>query len=114
MWSIIGGLYYVTFCFVLYRLLLLNADSWMRPLTITLVLFMLTVNAMANYVIFRAKDLHLNFILCALAPLPDFALLVCLVQLDSLAACSLTPYLVYRIYSIWWCYAIWKMNRTTT
>lgn len=113
-WSIIGGLYYVTFCFVLYRLLLLNADSWMRPLTITLVLFMLTVNAMANYVIFRAKDLHLNFILCALAPLPDFALLVCLVQLDSLAACSLTPYLVYRIYSIWWCYAIWKMNRTTT
>jgi len=84
----------------------------MRPFTITLVLFMLTVNALANYVIFRANNFHLNFILCALAPLPDVALLVCLVQLDSLAAWSLTPYLLYRTYSVWWCYAIWKRNRT--
>jgi len=111
LWSIIGGLYYVTFGFVLYRLLLLNAGSWIRPFTITLVLFMLTVNALANYVIFRARNLHLNFILCAVAPLVDVTLLICLVQLDSVAAWSLTPYLLYRIYSVWWCYAIWKMNR---
>jgi len=112
LWSIIGGLYYIVFCFVLYRLFLLNSDSSLRVFTITLVLFMLMVNALANYVIFRAKNLQLNFILCALAPLVDVALLLCLVQLDSLAAWSLTPYLLYRIYSVWWCNAIWKMNRT--
>ena len=114
LWSITGGLYYVTFCFVLSRLLLLHADSWIRPFTITLVLIMLTVNALANYVIFRAKNLHLNFILCALAPLVDVALFICLVQLDSLAAWSLTPYLLYRIYSVWWCYAIWESNQTAS
>lgn len=114
LWSIIGGLYYVIFCFVLYRLLLLKDDSRTRPFTITLVLFMLLVNALANYVIFRAKNLRLNFILCALAPLVDVALLISLVRLDSLAAWSLTPYLLYRIYSVWWCHAIWERNRTTS
>jgi tryptophan-rich sensory protein len=75
---------------------------------------MLIVNALANYVIFRAKNLHLSFLLCALAPLADVALLMCLVQLDSLAAWSLTPYLLYRIFSVWWSYAIWKMNQTAS
>jgi tryptophan-rich sensory protein len=112
LWSIIGGLYYIIFCFVLYRLLQSTSDSRIQPLTIALVLFMLIVNALANYVIFRAKNLYLNFILCALAPVVDVALLICLIRLDSLAAWSLTPYLLYRIYSVWWCYEIWRMNRT--
>src|SRR5947199_10108023 len=30
LWSIIGGLYYVIFCFVLYRLLRLGSDSVLR------------------------------------------------------------------------------------
>jgi tryptophan-rich sensory protein len=110
LWSVIGGLYYITFCFVLYRLLVLNSDSWIRPFTIILVLFMMTLNALVNYVIFRAKNLHLNLIVTALFPVMDLSLLICLLQLDNWAAWPLIPYMFYRIYSIWWCYSIWKMN----
>ena len=110
LWSIIGGLYYVIFCFVLFRLLQLDGRSVLRTAAFALVLLMMIVNALANYVIFRAKNLHLNFIIGALFPLMDVMLLICLVQLDTLAAWSLIPYLLYRIYAVWWCYGLWKLN----
>jgi tryptophan-rich sensory protein len=109
-WSIIGGLYYLIFCFVLYRLLRLDSDSALRPFALTLILFMMIVNALANYIIFRAQNLRLNFIVGALFPVMDITLFICLVQLDKMAAWSLIPYLLYRIYAVWWCYGLWKMN----
>jgi tryptophan-rich sensory protein len=109
-WSIIGGLYYVIFWFVLYRLFRLDSDSVLRGAAITLILFMMVVNALANYIIFRAQNLRLNFIVGALWPLMDIALLICLVQLDKVAAWALVPYLIYRIYGVWWGYALWKLN----
>src|SRR5918997_1299729 len=59
LWSIIGGLYYLIFCFVLYRLLRLDSDSALRPAALALILFMMVVNALTNYVIFRAQNLRL-------------------------------------------------------
>lgn len=109
-WSIIGGLYYLTFCIVLYRLLRLDSDSELKPLALTLILFMMIVNALANYIIFRARNLRLNFIVGALFPVMDIALFICLVQLDKVAAWTLIPYLLYRIYAVWWCYGLWKIN----
>jgi len=32
----------------------------------------------------------------------DLALLICLIQLDKVAAWALVPYLLYRLYSLWW------------
>src|SRR5688500_18338105 len=52
LWSIIGGIYYLVFWFVLYRLLKLNFHSQVRTLAIALICFMMVVNALANYVIF--------------------------------------------------------------
>ena len=109
-WSIIGGLYYLIFCFVLYRLLRLDSDSTLRPLALTLILFMMIVNALANYIIFRAQNLRLNFIVGALFPIMDIALFICLIRLDRIAAWSLIPYLLYRIYAVWWGYSLWKIN----
>ena len=109
-WSIIGGLYYLIFCFVLYRLLRLNSDSALRPSALALILFMMIVNALANYIIFRARNLRLNFVVGALFPVMDIALFLCVVQLDQIAAWSLIPYLLYRIYAVWWCYGLWKVN----
>jgi tryptophan-rich sensory protein len=110
LWSIIGGLYYLIFCFVLYRLLRLNSDSALRPSALALILFMMIVNALANYIIFRARNLRLNFVVGALFPVMDIALFLCVVQLDQIAAWSLIPYLLYRIYAVWWCYGLWKVN----
>lgn len=109
-WTIIGVLYYVIFCFVLYRLLRLDNDSALRDVALALVLFMLAVNALTNYVIFRSRNLRLSFIIGALFPILDVSLFLCLIQLDSSAVWSLIPYLIYRIYGVWWGYALWKIN----
>ena len=43
-------------------------------------------------------------------PVLDIALFTCLIRLDELAAWSMIPYLLYRIYAVWWGYRIWKAN----
>lgn len=108
-WSIIGGVYYLIFGFVTYRLLRLDG-SMLRSSALALVLFMMTVNALTNYIIFRARNLRLSFIVGCLFPVMDITLLLCLIQLDRLAAWSLVPYLIYRVYAVWWGYALWKLD----
>lgn len=110
LWSIIGGLYYIIFCFVIYRLLRLGNDSSLWYASLMLILFMMLVNALTNYIIFRAQNLRLSFIIGNLFPIMDITLFICLVQLDKVAAWSLIPYLIYRIYALWWGYGLWKLN----
>ena len=109
-WGIIGGLYYLIFWFVLYRLLRLDSDSALRGAALALLLFMMVVNALTNYVIFRARNLRLSFIIGNLFPIMDMALFVCLLRLDKVAAWVLIPYLLYRIYAVWWGYSLWRLN----
>ena len=108
-WSIIGGVYYLIFGFVTYRLLRLDG-SLLRSAALALVLFMMIVNALTNYIIFRARNLRLSSIVGSLFPVMDMTLLFCLIQLDTLAAWSLVPYLIYRVYAVWWGCALWKLN----
>jgi len=109
-WSIIGLFYYLIFCFVLYRLLTFNNGSALRSTAIVLVMVMMTINALTNYIIFRARNLRLSFIVGALFPVLDITLFLMLIQIESLAAWTLIPYLLYRIYAVWWGYALWKQN----
>ena len=110
LWSIIGGLYYMIFCFVLYRLLRLDSGAALRTAALALILFMMVVNALTNYLIFRAQDLRLSFIVGSIFPVMDAALLICLTRLDQAAAWGMTPYLLYRVYAVWWGYELWKLN----
>jgi tryptophan-rich sensory protein len=109
-WSIIGGLYYLIFGFVLYRLFRLEDNSSFKYAAVALIVFMMGVNALTNYLIFRARDLRLSFIMGALFPILDAALFICLIQIDYVAAWALIPYLLYRIYGVWWGYGLWKLN----
>jgi tryptophan-rich sensory protein len=109
-WSIIGVFYYAIFCFVLYRLLRLYGGYVLKYAALTLICFMMIVNALTNYIIFRARNLRLSFVVGALFPIMDIALFICLIQLDKVAAWSLAPYLIYRIYAVWWGYSLWKIN----
>ena len=45
-----------------------------------------------------------------IAPIVDVVLFICVVQLDRMAAWSLVPYLLYRVYAVWWGYGLWKLN----
>jgi tryptophan-rich sensory protein len=109
-WYIIGGLYYAIFFLVIYRLLRLNSNSVLKHTTLTLIFFMMIVNALWNYIFFRARNLFLSFIVASLFPVTDIALFICLIQLDKVAAWSLIPYLLYRVYALWWGYGLWKIN----
>jgi benzodiazapine receptor len=111
-WIIIGVGYYATFFFILFRALKLNTDSILKPATLSLVVFMMVANALWNYVFFRARKLSLAFVTGSAAPLFDAALFICLLRLDKVAAWSLVPYLMYRVYAVYWGYALWKLNRT--
>src|SRR5262245_19742293 len=54
-WTIIGGLFYVTFFFVLYRVLRRYDGAASRVATIILILVMMLLNALWNYLFFRAR-----------------------------------------------------------
>ena len=110
-WSLIGGVYYIIFAFVLFRLLKLSANSTLRYAAITLILFMMAANALTNYIIFRARNLGLSFTIGLLFPAMDVALFVCMIQLNDSAAWALVPYMLYRAYAVWWGFALWKLNR---
>ena len=109
-WTIIGGVYYVIFGFVGYRLLLIEFGSTLWSFTFGLMLFMMIVNGLTNYIIFRARKLGFSFFVTCIFPFMDVSLFFCLLRLDRLAAWSLIPYLVYRVYSVWWSYGLWKLN----
>ena len=110
-WTIIGGVYYVIFWFVLCRLLLMESRSTLWFSAFALILFMMILNALTNYVIFRARNIGLSFFVTCVFPLLDVALFVYLLRLNKLAAWSLIPYLMYRVYSVWWGYRLWQLNR---
>ena len=112
-WSIIGACYYLIFGYVLYRVLRLDHTSGLKSVTIALVVAMMMINAVTNYVIFRARDLKRAFVIGAIFPFFDVLLLALLLQLDATAAIVLIPYLMYRIYAVYWGYALWKANPGT-
>ena len=109
-WVIIGVLYYVICFFIIYRVLRHDGDSVMKAVSLTLLLAMMSVNAIWNYVFFRAQNLFLNFFAFIPYPLLAIALFVCLLQFEPLAAWILLPYLAYLNYAAFICYKYWKLN----
>jgi len=71
----------------------------------------MAMNALWNYVLFRARRLLLAFVTGSVAPLFDATLFICILELDRGAAWSLVPYLIYRVYAVWWGYKLWELNR---
>lgn len=110
-WYIIGGLYYLIFSYVLYRVLLKNFEHFLPKATFAFIVFMLILNGLWNYVFFRGQNLFVGFMVASLFPLLDIILLVLLIKLDASAAWALVPYLGYRVYGVWWGYGFWKENR---
>ena len=56
-WTIIGGAYYLIFFSIIYRLLRLENYPARWYAAVGLIAFMMTVNGLSNYVIFRARNL---------------------------------------------------------
>lgn len=110
-WTIIGGGYYILFFFIVYRLFRLSSNRALWYFALGLVVFMMIVNGLSNFVIFRARNLYLSFIIGAVFPIMDVTLFVLLMMLDQTAALAMIPYLVYRVYAVFWGYALWRANQ---
>ena len=109
-WSIIGAVYYAIFGFVVFRLLSTAAPTGLVVATLALILAMMLGNALANLVIFRARNLYLSYVIgCIFAGL-DLLLVALVLPLDLVAAATLAPYFIYRIYAVWWGRALAKLN----
>ena len=109
-WTIIGGGYYLIFFFLIYRLFRLTDYSTRWYVTLGLIVFMMIVNGLTNYVIFRARNLRLSFIIGAIFPVLDITLLLLMTSLDQTAALAMVPYLLYRVYAVFWGYSVWQAN----
>jgi benzodiazapine receptor len=108
-WIVIGGLFYVICFTVAYRLFRLPA-SGLRDAGIVLLVCMMLMNALWNYLFFRARDLYLSFVACLPYSLIAVALFVLTLELDHVAALALSPYILYLGYAIAWGYGLWKRN----
>jgi len=109
-WSIIGALYYAIFGYVVFRLLSCAPTSVLTGATLTLIVSMMVGNALANLAIFRARNLHLSYVIGCVFAVLDVVLFGLMVSLDSVAAWALAPYLVYRAYAVWWGRALVRLN----
>ena len=109
-WIIIGVFYYIISFFVSYRILRHNGDSVLKAVSLTLLLAMMSINAIWNYVFFRAQNLFLSFFAFIPYPLLAIALFVCLLQFEPPAAWIFLPYLAYLNYAAFICYKFWKLN----
>jgi len=109
-WIIIGVFYYIISFFISYRVLRHSGDSLLKAVSLTLLLAMMGMNAVWNYVFFRAQNLFLSFFSFIPYPLLAIALFVCLLQFEPLAAWIFLPYLAYLNYAAFICYKHWRLN----
>ena len=109
-WIIIGVFYYIISFFISYRVLRHSGDNFLKAVSLTLLLAMMSINAAWNYVFFRAQNLFLSFFAFIPYPLLAIALFVCLLQFEPPAAWIFLPYLAYLNYAAFICYKFWKLN----
>jgi tryptophan-rich sensory protein len=106
LWSVIGAAYYLTFGFVLYRLLRHVAASGLTRPALGLIGAMMLGNALSNLVIVRARNLRLSGMSGDAYALLDIVLVLVGARIDAVAAWALAPYLAYRVYAVWWGHAV--------
>jgi len=109
-WYIIGALYYVICFTIIYRLFRFKGETPLWNVAFALILIVMTINALWNYIFFRAQNLLGAFLLGFPYALLAIALFVCLLKFDRIAAWALIPYLIYLFYACRWGYGLWKLN----
>jgi hypothetical protein len=87
-----------------------SAAALFARVTLALIVGMMIVNGFSNLVIFRARNLRLSDRIGRAFAGLDVILEICLLRLDVVAALILSPYLVYRVYAVWWGRALAELN----
>jgi translocator protein len=107
---IVGGLYYVLFATISYRVLVGVEDRGGRILCLSLVLSVMLLNELWNYVFFGLESTLLGFLGLVVFLAPLSALLLALREYERTSAKILVPYYLWVLYDLAWTFELWKMN----
>ncbi|MBC8108644.1 MAG: tryptophan-rich sensory protein [Anaerolineae bacterium] len=110
-WILVGVVYYVLFFVIVFRILRTDQHELLAALCLVTATKMMFINAFWNLLFFRLRSVSLGLILGVPYAVMAIVLFVCLLQLDRVAAWTLSPYLVYLCYANYWGYGLWKLNR---
>jgi tryptophan-rich sensory protein len=107
---LVGGLYYVLFAVILYRVLSLLGDTRGRAISLGLALGVMLLNELWNYAFFGLRSTLAGFlgIVVFLALLT--ALMAALRRYERFSAVLLVPYYLWVLYDLAWTYELWRLN----
>jgi translocator protein len=107
---LVGGLYYLLFATVLYRIFLLVEDRRGRILCLTLALLVMLLNELWNYAFFGLESTLLGFLGIAVFLAWLTALVLALFRHERFSAVILAPYYAWVLYDLAWTFELWRLN----
>ena len=110
-WYIVGGIYYIIFGIVAYRLFSVNTNLFSLP--IILLTLILLLNGFGNFIVFKYKSLKWFYLIIYPYAILLSWFIILLIDIDKLSAALATIYLLWLIYDLYYGYNIWKLNDKT-
>lgn len=107
-WYVVGAVYYILFGIATYRQFALGKSFSSLP--ILLLTFVMIVNGLSNFVLFKYRSLRWFYLIIY----PFFLVLLTLVFVlwkdDKISAGLVSIYLLWLFYDLYYGYNIWKLN----
>ena len=107
-WYFIGGLYYLAFGTIAYRIF--HTLPGITSFPIILLTFIMLINGFSNFILFKFRSLKIFYIILYPFALRVVGLVFTLLTIDSFSASLTIIYLIWLGYDIYYFYSLWKMN----
>lgn len=107
-WYFIGGLYYLAFGTIAYRLF--HASPVVISFPVVLLALIMLINGLSNFILFKFRWLKTFYIILYSFALLVTGLIITLLGEDKFSAVFAIVYLIWLCYDIYYFYSLWKMN----
>lgn len=107
-WYVVGAIYYILFGIATYRQFALGKSFSSLP--ILLLTFVMIVNGLSNFVLFKFRSLRWFYLIIYPFFLVLLTLVIVLWEDDKISAGLVSLYLLWLFYDLYYGYNIWKLN----
>jgi tryptophan-rich sensory protein len=107
---LVGGLYYVLFAVIVYRVLACVDDPKGRALSLGLTVGVMLLNELWNFGFFGLRSTLAGFLGILVFLVLLTALGAVLRRYERVAAWLLVPYYAWVLYDVTWTYELWRLN----
>jgi tryptophan-rich sensory protein len=108
-WYVVGGIYYILFGIITYRLL----DNWDNNLSVVSLIFLVMImllNGASNLFLFKLRSLKGFFYSLIWFTLLCIILFIFMLFIDVLSVILISIYLIWLVYDLIYFYYLWTMN----